>query len=90
MADIRKEDLEFLKKISPVLGGKTYDITLPKLSPREREQRRLAFRNERTLYKRKSSLSGNSIISFFNEKSPYENGSLNALSAASYRVSSRI
>lgn len=72
MVNIRKEDLEFLKKISPVLNGKTYEIPLPKLSPKEREQRRLAFRNERILYKRKSSLSGDQIISFFSEKSPFK------------------
>lgn len=69
---MRKEDLEFLKKISPVINGKVYEIPPPKLSPKEREQRRLTYRNERNLYKRKSSMSGESIISFFNEKSPYK------------------
>lgn len=72
MITVRQEDIEFLKKISPVIKGKTFDIPLPKLSPKERQQRRLAFRNERNLYKRKSTLSGDSIISFFDEKSPFK------------------
>lgn len=63
---------EFFQKITPVIKGVTYSIPLPSLSPKERECRRLAYRNERILYKRKSSLSGNNIISFFNEDSPFK------------------
>lgn len=64
-------DLEFYDKISPVFAGRKFLIPPPTLCPRERERRRLTYRNENALYKRKSSLSGIPIISFFNEKSPY-------------------
>ncbi|MBD3360349.1 hypothetical protein GF366_00945 [Candidatus Peregrinibacteria bacterium] len=64
---IREEDRDFLKKISPTIGGRFFKIPDPKLSPRERERRRLAFRNERNLYRRKSSLSNENIISFFDK-----------------------
>lgn len=53
------------------MNGKKYLIPAPTLCPRCREQRRLTYRNERKLYKRKSSLSGKPIISFFSPQSPY-------------------
>ena len=62
---------DFLNKISPTFGGKQYLIPPPQLTPKQREQRRLAYRNERNLYKRTSSLSGESIVSFFHQDSPY-------------------
>lgn len=68
---IRDEDLAFYEKISPVLNGKKYLIPVPRLCPRERERRRLAYRNERKLYKRKSSLSGAPMISFLPPDSPF-------------------
>jgi hypothetical protein len=67
----RKEDLEFYKKISPVINNQRYLIPLPTLTVTEREQRRLAYRNERKLYKRKSSLSSVEIISIYHPDSPF-------------------
>lgn len=64
-------DSQFLLSISPVINGVTHLIPPPKLSPQERKQRRLSFRNENNLHKRKSSLSGESIISFFDVDSPF-------------------
>lgn len=61
----------FLELVSPVIQGKKFLIPPPKLSSVERKQRRLGFRNENNLYKRKSSLSGESMISFFHEDSPF-------------------
>jgi hypothetical protein len=58
--------LEFYDKISPIFGGKKYSIPSPTLCPEEREKRRLMFRNERKLYKRKCDLSGKEIISVYN------------------------
>lgn len=63
--------LHFLDRVSPIIGGKQFLISPPKLSPSERKQRRLAYRNENMLYKRTSSLSGESIISFFDVDSPF-------------------
>lgn len=68
---VRDCDLEFYEKISPEFNGKKYLIPPPALCPRERERRRLTYRNERKLYKRFSSLSGKPIISFFSPNSPY-------------------
>jgi hypothetical protein len=65
--DITDKDLEFYDKISPVfplpldkegLGRvKKFPIPTPTLCPECRQQRRLSFRNERKLYKRKCDLS---------------------------------
>lgn len=69
---IRDEDLEFYDQISPVFDGEKFTIPPPTICPRERERRRLAYRNERKLYRRKSSLSGTPLISFFDENAPYK------------------
>ena len=44
------EDLEYYKRYSPVFNDKTYDIPVPELCPSCRQQRRLAFCNERNMY----------------------------------------
>ncbi|MFA6435857.1 MAG: hypothetical protein WCW30_01840 [Candidatus Gracilibacteria bacterium] len=62
---VREEDRLFYEKISPEFGGKKFLIPLPRLCPKHREQRRLIFRNERKLYRRKSTLSHREIISVF-------------------------
>ena len=49
----------------PAAPQREYPIPPPTLSPDCRAQRRLAFRNERHLYHRKSDLSGKQIISCF-------------------------
>ena len=67
---VRDEDLAFYNKISPVLGGRKYKVTPPTLHPDERVRRRMAYRNERTLYKRKSELSGREVVSVYNPDSP--------------------
>lgn len=55
-------DLEFYKKIG---------VPRPELCPEERRRRRFAFRNERFLYKRKSSLSEKEIISCVHPSEPW-------------------
>lgn len=49
-------DTEFYKKI---------DVPFPKLCPKDRLRRRLAFRNERNLFRRKSDKTGREMISHF-------------------------
>ncbi len=61
--EITDSDCAFYEKISPVFEGQTYRIPPPTLCPDCRQQRRLAWRNERKLYNRKSDLSGQEIIS---------------------------
>lgn len=62
---------EFLKNISPVINGQRYDIPEPTLSPDERQRRRLAWRNERNLYKRKCSATDKDIISTYRADAPF-------------------
>lgn len=47
------------------------DLQLPTLCPEERQRRRLSWRNETNLYKRKSDLSATEMISIFSEDKPY-------------------
>ena len=62
---IMDKDMEFYEKISPVFGWKKYQIPTPTLCPDCRQQRRLSFRNERKLYKRKCDATGKEIVSCF-------------------------
>ena len=63
--------MEFYDKVSPVFSGKKYSIPTPTLCPDERQRRRLAFRNERKLYKRKCDKTGQEIISIYSPDKPY-------------------
>ena len=63
--EVTKDDLTFYEKVSPVIAGKTYLIPPPTLCPDCRRQRRLTFRNERTLYHRKCDKTGKQIISIY-------------------------
>ncbi|MBI2634295.1 hypothetical protein HYW82_01320 [Candidatus Peregrinibacteria bacterium] len=60
--EIYDRDLEFYKKIS---------VPEPTMCPEERARRRMAVRNERNLYKRKSDMSGEQIISMYHSDLPY-------------------
>ncbi|MEK7627724.1 MAG: hypothetical protein AAB397_04050, partial [Patescibacteria group bacterium] len=53
---IEPEDFIFYDKIQ---------VPAPTFCPECREQRRLAFRNERSLYKRKCDLCGKEMVSIF-------------------------
>lgn len=70
--EISNEDLEFYDRVSPIFDGKKFKIPVPKLCPPCRQQRRLSFRNERALYKRKSDLSGKGILSIYSSDTPYK------------------
>jgi hypothetical protein len=68
---VTQKDLAFYDKVSPVFNGVKYLIPPPTLCPEERQRRRLAFRNERSLYKRKSDLSGKEMVTVFSPDKPY-------------------
>ena len=68
---ITDKDLEFYEKVSPVFSGKRYSIPTPTLCPDCRQKRRLSFRNERKLYKRKCDATGKDIISIYSPDKPY-------------------
>ncbi len=62
---IYQSDLDFYKKISPTFAWTTFDIPTPTLCPEERQRKRLAWRNERTLYRRTCDATGKKIISVY-------------------------
>jgi hypothetical protein len=68
--EITKNDLAFYEKVSPVIGGKRYDIPPPTLCQDCRFQRRMVFRNERCLYHRKCDSTGKQIISVYSTDKP--------------------
>ncbi len=68
---VTEDDLEFYKKISPVFGGKSYNIPTPTLSPELRAMRRLAWGNSNYFYHRNCSKSGKPIISAYPASAPY-------------------
>lgn len=69
---ITNNDMEFYEKVSPVFTGKKYLIPTPTLCPDCRQQRRLSFRNERKLYKRKCDATGKDIVSMYSPDKPFK------------------
>ena len=69
--EVTDNDLKFYDKISPVFGDKKYQIPPPKMCPDCRFRRRLMFRNDRHLYKRKSDKSGKELITLYSPEKPY-------------------
>jgi Zn ribbon nucleic-acid-binding protein len=63
--EVTNNDLVFYSKISPCFGDRKFEIPSPKICPDCRQQRRLAFINERKLYKRESTKTGKNIISVY-------------------------
>jgi hypothetical protein len=63
--DISEADLAFYDKVSPTFAGQKFSIPPPTLCPSCRNQRRISFRNERTLYKRRCDLTGQSSLSMY-------------------------
>ncbi len=70
--DIHQEDRDFYDKVSPKFGSYTAEMPAPRLCPSCRERRRLAFRNERKLYRRKCDASKKNIISIHSPDKPYQ------------------
>lgn len=70
--EVTDEDLAFLKKISPAFAGKAYEIPAPTLCHTCRQIRRLGWRNERSLYKRKCDKTGEEIVSVYSPDKPYK------------------
>ncbi len=64
-------DKEFLSKISPTFDGKTFEIPEPELCPECRRQKRLMWRNNRSLYSRKCDMCSKQIITTFSPDKPF-------------------
>ncbi len=69
---IADADLKFYDKVSPVIAEKKYPLSPPTLCPPCRMQRRLSFRNQTTLYKRKCDSSGSQIVSIYSPDKPHK------------------
>ena len=70
--EITAEDLQFYDKVSPVINDKKYPVPPPTLCPSCRQQRRMAFRNERNLYRRKCDGSGKETLSMYPPEAPFK------------------
>ncbi|MDA1060779.1 MAG: hypothetical protein O3B47_03225 [bacterium] len=60
--EISDKDMEYYRRLG---------VPGPTLCPKERVRRRMAVRNERNLYRRKSDMSGETIISMYHSDLPY-------------------
>lgn len=69
--EIPAADLAFLDRMAPSFAGEVFSIPPPTHCPLCRWQRRLAFRNERRLYKRKCDLTGKQMISMHAADAPF-------------------
>jgi len=76
--EISQEDLDFYDKISPVIGERKFQIPPPTKCPDCRFQRRLCWRNERSLHRRKCDLTGEDIITIYPPEAPYKVYSIEA------------
>lgn len=63
--EVSETDLAFYARVSTVVGGQQLLIPPPTLSPDERQRRRLAFRNERFLYRTTCAITGRSVVSAY-------------------------
>ncbi|MCF7812720.1 hypothetical protein K9M59_03975 [Candidatus Gracilibacteria bacterium] len=61
--EITEKDLEFYKKMN---------VPEPTLCPEERQRRRLSWRNERNLYRRKCDATGKTILSIYSPEKPFK------------------
>lgn len=69
--EIENSDIEFYQKVSPSILGKRHSIPLPTHCPDCRNTRRMAWRNDRSMYVRKSDLSGQRMVSIYPESAPF-------------------
>ncbi|MFH1444317.1 MAG: hypothetical protein ABIG34_02920 [Candidatus Peregrinibacteria bacterium] len=70
--EITQEDLAALEMVSPIIAEEKHAIPPPTLCPDCRQQRRLAWRNERFMYRRKCDFSNKEIISMYPPDSPFK------------------
>lgn len=62
---VTDRDMALYDQISPIFGGQKYSIPAPTLAPITRMQRRMAFRNERYLYEKKSCFTDKAIVTMY-------------------------
>ena len=73
---ITEKDREFYDMLSPVFAWEKLTIPFPTLCPRERQIRRMVWRNYDQLYRNTCALTGKEIVSTYKPGSPYRVASL--------------
>jgi len=73
---ITEKDRDFYNMLSPVFAWEKIDIPFPTLCPRERQIRRMVWRNYNQLYKSICALTGKEIVSTYKPGTPYKVASL--------------
>ncbi|MBU0457989.1 hypothetical protein KJ652_07215 [Patescibacteria group bacterium] len=68
--EVTKDDLALYDKVSPVINGEKYQIPPPSICPDCRQQRRLAYRNERNFYQRTCDKTGSICVSVYSPDKP--------------------
>ncbi len=69
--DVTEDDIGFYEKVSPVFNGEKFLVPSPTFCPDCRQQRRLAWRNERSLYYRNCSETGVKMLSMYKEDAKF-------------------
>lgn len=67
---ITEDDKMYLEKLSPKIDGQSFSIPFPTHCPTCRQIRRLAWRNEKNIYRRNSDRTGKEIIGLFSPDAP--------------------
>lgn len=70
--EVTGSDMAFYDKVSPIVGDQKLSLPPPTLCPPCRRQRRLAFRNERHLYRRRCDLCKAEVVSVYAPDAPYK------------------
>lgn len=73
---VTDRDLQFYDMLSPVFASQKYLIPSPTLCPRERQMRRMTWRNYDQFYRNTCALTGKEIISTYRPWTPYKVASL--------------
>lgn len=69
---VTDKDIEFYDLVSPIFAGRKESIPTPTPCPDCRQRRRLAWRNERKLYRRKCDMTGRDIVSIYSPDKSYK------------------
>lgn len=69
--EVTDDDRAFYERVSPIIKEISYRIPPPQRCPECRQQRRLAFRNERNLYRRTCDSCKKSMVALFPPNSPF-------------------
>ena len=70
--EVSQEELALLERLSPVINGRRYPLPAPDVCPDERKRLRLAFRNERNLFRRRCDATGAQIFSAYSPDKPWK------------------